>query len=168
MWQICSSVGKSLRIHPQKPETMEAIKSLAGGLAGAIVLTITHETLRRFVSEAPRMDVLGMRAISKIMRKAGKEPPANEELRAWAMVGDVVSNSLYYSLTGTGKDAWLRGGMLGASAGAGAVLLPGPLGLGTDPSNRSNETRAMTVGLYLLGGLVAAAVGSALASAKDK
>ncbi|MHC2990067.1 hypothetical protein OB13_00090 [Pontibacter sp. HJ8] len=147
---------------------MEAIKSLAGGLAGAIALTVTHETLRRFVSEAPRMDVLGMRAISKIMRKAGKEPPADGDLRTWAMVGDVVSNSLYYSLAGTGKNAWLRGGLLGAGAGAGAVLLPGPLGLGSDPSNRSDSTRAMTVGIYLLGGLVAAAVGSALASDKDE
>lgn len=142
---------------------MEISKALVSGLAGAVALTITHETLRRLVPEAPRMDVLGMRAISKIMKKAGAQPPADGELRTWAMVGDVVSNSLYYSLAGTGKDAWLRGGLLGAGAGAGAVLLPGPMGLGTDPSNRTNSTRAMTVGIYLLGGLVAAAVGSALA-----
>jgi hypothetical protein len=40
------------------------------------------------------------------------------------------------------------------------------MGLGSDPSNRTNSTRAMTVGLYLLGGVVAAAVGSALANDK--
>ncbi|GGG31633.1 hypothetical protein [Pontibacter amylolyticus] len=142
---------------------MEISKALVSGLAGAVVLTITHETLRRLVPEAPRMDVLGMRAISKIMKKAGAQPPADDTLRSWAMVGDVISNSLYYSLAGAGKDTWLRGSLLGAGAGAGAVLLPGPMGLGTDPSNRTNTTRAMTVGLYLLGGLVAAAVGSALA-----
>jgi hypothetical protein len=110
------------------------------------------------------MDVLGMRAISKMMKKAGKEPPANDTLHTWALVGDVVSNSLYYSLSGTGRDAWWRGALLGAGAGAGALLLPGPLGLGTDPSNRTTSTKAMTVAIYLLGGLVAAAVGSALAS----
>lgn len=114
------------------------------------------------------MDVLGMRAISKTMKKAGAQPPAGSALRAWAMVADVVSNSMYYSLAGAGKDAWLRGSLLGAGAGAGAVLLPGPMGLGTDPSNRTNGTRAMTVGLYLLGGMVAAAVGSALASDSKK
>lgn len=129
-------------------------------------MTITHETLRRILPQAPRMDVLGMRAISKTMKKIGKEPPADDDLHTWALIGDVVSNSLYYSLTGTGQGAWLRGGLLGAGAGAGALLLPGPMGLGTDPSNRSTETQAMTVGIYLLGGLVAAAVGSALASDK--
>jgi hypothetical protein len=115
------------------------------------------------------MDVLGMRAISKTMKKVGAQPPAGSALRTWAMVGDVVSNSIYYSLAGSGKDAWFRGSLLGAGAGAGAVLLPGPMGLGSDPSNRTNSTRAMTVGLYLMGGMVAAAVGRALASNnKDK
>ncbi|PKV62589.1 hypothetical protein [Pontibacter ramchanderi] len=141
---------------------MEVSKALVSGLAGAVSLTIAHETLRRLVPEAPRMDVLGMRAISKTMKKAGAQPPESSELRAWAMLGDIVSNSIYYSFVGSGKEAWLRGGLLGAGAGAGAVLLPGPMGLGTDPSNRTNTTRAMTVGLYLLGGLVAAAVASAL------
>jgi hypothetical protein len=145
---------------------MELSKALVGGLAGAVALTIAHETLRRFVPEAPRMDVLGMRAISKTMKKVGTQPPEGSALRAWAMAADVVSNSLYYSLAGAGKDAWLRGSILGAGAGAGAVLLPGPMGLGSDPSNRTNSTRAMTVGLYLLGGVVAAAVGSALANDK--
>ena len=142
---------------------MEVSKALVSGLAGAVALTIAHETLRRLVPEAPRMDVLGMRAISKTLKKAGAQPPAGSTLRAWAMAADVVSNSIYYSLAGSGKDAWLRGSLLGAAAGAGAVLLPGPMGLGADPSNRTNSTRAMTVGLYLMGGMVAAAVGNALA-----
>lgn len=143
---------------------MEVSKALVGGLAGAVALTITHETLRRIIPEAPRMDVLGMRAISKIMKKAGKQPPADDTLHTWALVGDVVSNSIYYSLSGTGREAWVRGALLGAGAGAGALLLPGPMGLGTDPSNRTTSTKAMTVAIYLLGGLVAAAVGSALAA----
>lgn len=142
---------------------MEVSKALVSGLAGAVALTIAHETLRRLVPEAPRMDVLGMRAISKTMKMAGGQPPEGSALRAWAMVADVVSNSLYYSLAGVGKDTCLNGSLLGASAGAGAVLLPGPMGLGSDPSNRTNTTRALTVGLYLLGGVVAGAVGSALA-----
>lgn len=144
------------------------IKAIAGGVAGAVVLTVVHETLRRFVPDAPRMDVLGMRSISTIMNKAGEEPPRDaEELHNWSLAGDVVSNSLYYSLAGTGKDAWWRGVLLGAAAGAGAVLLPGPLGLGEEPSNKTTKTQAMTVGYYLLGGLVAAAVGFALSDDED-
>lgn len=144
------------------------IKAMAGGFAGACVLTIMHESLRQVVPNAPRMDVLGMRSISKIMHKVGEEPPQDEhELHNWSLVGDVVSNSLYYSLAGTGKNAWWRGAALGAAAGAGALLLPGPLGLGEEPSNKTTKTQAMTVAYYLLGGLVAAAVGYAVSDQKD-
>ncbi|WP_237144298.1 hypothetical protein [Pontibacter pamirensis] len=139
------------------------IKAFAGGLAGACVVTVVHETLRRMMPDAPRMDVLGMRSISELMQKADMEPPQDkDELHTWALAGDIVSNSLYYSLAGTGKDAWWRGAVLGAAAGAGAVLLPGPLGLGEEPSNKTTRTQVMAVGYYLLGGLVAAAVGHAL------
>ncbi|WP_439880535.1 hypothetical protein ACSX1A_15415 [Pontibacter sp. MBLB2868] len=146
----------------------DILKAMAGGVAGACVLTLVHETLRRVVPDAPRMDVLGMRSISKLMQEAGEEPPRDrEELHNWSLAGDVVSNSLYYSLAGTGKSAWWRGALLGAAAGAGAVLLPGPLGLGEEPSNKTTKTQAMTVGYYLLGGLVAAAVGAALSDDAD-
>ncbi|GAB3534615.1 hypothetical protein GCM10027443_22060 [Pontibacter brevis] len=139
------------------------LKNFAGGLAAACVVTAVHETLRRVVSDAPRMDVLGMRSISELMQKADLEPPQDkDELHTWALAGDIISNSLYYSLAGTGKDAWWRGAVLGAAAGVGAVLLPGPLGLGEEPSNKTTKTQAMAVGYYLLGGLVAAAVGYAL------
>jgi hypothetical protein len=141
---------------------MKAINALAGGLAGACVVTALHETIRRTVPNAPRMDLLGMRAIAKIMRKAGEEPPQDDELHTWALGGDIVSNSLYYSLVGTDKNAWLRGAFLGAAAGIGGVLLPGPLGLGEAPSGRTTQTKAMTIGLYFVGGMVAAAVGRML------
>ncbi|RIJ37856.1 hypothetical protein [Pontibacter oryzae] len=145
-----------------------AIKAMVGGLAGACALTLLHETARRLMPDAPRMDVLGMRSITKIMKKAGEEPPQNkEELHNWALAGDMLSNSLFYSLAGTGKDAWWRGAILGAAAGAGAVFLPGPLGLGEEPSNKTHKTQAMTIGYYLLGGMVAAAVGHALSSDED-
>ncbi|MFT2009144.1 hypothetical protein ACMA1I_10755 [Pontibacter sp. 13R65] len=149
-------------------ETTNILKAMAGGLAGACFVTVLHESVRRLVPDAPRMDVLGMRAISKTMKKAGAEPPANDELHTWALIGDIVSNSLYYSLAGTGNSAWWRGAILGASAGVGAVALPGPLGLGEAPSNRTNKTRAMAFGLYFLGGLVAATVGYAITSDSDK
>ncbi|PRY06058.1 hypothetical protein CLV24_12840 [Pontibacter ummariensis] len=141
----------------------KVIKALAGGLAGACAVTLVHETVRRFTPNAPRMDILGMRSIAKLMREADEQPPSDrDELHTWALVGDVLSNSLYYSLAGTGKDAWWKGSVLGAAAGAGAVFLPGPLGLGEEPSNKTTETQAMAVAYYLLGGLVAAAVGYAL------
>lgn len=147
----------------------DMVKAFVGGLAGACVVTAVHETVRRLNPDAPRMDVLGMRSISKLMQKAGATPPQDkQELHTWALVGDVVSNSMYYSMAGTGKSAWWRGAVLGAAAGAGAVLLPGPLGLGEEPSNKTTQTQALAVGYYLLGGLVAAAVGFALSQDEDE
>jgi hypothetical protein len=141
-------------------------KSLAAGLAGAAVLTAVHETTRRVTPDAPRMDVLGERAIAKLMRGAGRTPPRGEKLHRLVLGGDIVSNSLYYALVGSGRDAWVRGAGLGLAAGIGAVLLPPVLGLGRAPRGVTARTKAMTVGYYLVGGLAAAAV-SRLLSAGD-
>lgn len=150
---------------------MDVLRALGSGLAGATVLTLIHETARRSrVPNAPRADVLGMRAIAKSMRKVGVEPPPDDRLFHWAMVGDMISNSLYYSLAGLGDErkAWLRGGLLGLGAGVGAVALPGPLGLGRGPSGRTRATQAMTVAWYLAGGLAAAATARWLSRGEDQ
>jgi len=134
-------------------------QSLLSGLAGAVALNVLHETVRQFVPGAPRADVLGMRSITKGFRKAGAQPPTGNTLYGLAMLGDVTSNALYYSLVGVSpKQPLLAGTALGALAGVGAVTLPGPMGLGDAPTTRTPATVAMTFGWYLFGGLVAGAV----------
>jgi hypothetical protein len=130
----------------------------ASGLAGACALTLIHESARQVIPNAPRMDILGMRAIAKSLRLLKQEPPSGERLHNITLVGDIISNSAYYSLVGVGKPerALLRGILLGLAAGLGAVLLPGPLGLGNAPSARTPETKVMTVGWYVAGGIAAA------------
>jgi hypothetical protein len=149
---------------------MKLTESLIGGVAGATVLTLIHETARRVNPDAPRMDLLGMRAIAKLMQGAGETPPGDSQLHNLAMAGDLISNSLYYSLIGAGKkdSVWLRGALLGLGAGVGGVVLPGPLGLGEKPSARTPQTQAMTVAWYLAGGLTAAAVSFLLAKTRKK
>ena len=139
---------------------MKPITVLAGGLAGAATVTLLHESIKRVVPEAPRMDRLGMQAISKGLKKAGMKVPKEEALFTMAMGGDLLSNALFYSVAGIGSDKniWLRGSLLGLAAGAAAVLLPEPLGLNKQPSNRTVATQVMTVGLYVTGALVATAV----------
>ena len=105
------------------------VTSLAAGLAGATVLTAIHETTRRVTPDAPRMDILGERAITKMMRGAGRTPPRGKKVHRLALGGDIVGNSLYYAMVGSGRDAWVRGAGLGLAAGIGAVLLPPVLGL---------------------------------------
>ena len=142
---------------------MKLLPSLAAGFAGAVALTALHEAARRLrPQDAPRMDVLGERGLRKILRLADLPQPAEGTAYTATMLGDILSNSLYYTLVGSGKHSVSRGLLLGAVAGAGGVLLPGPMGLGEAPSNRTPQTQAMTVAWYTVGGLVAGAVARAL------
>lgn len=142
---------------------MKLLPSLTAGFAGALVLTALHEIARRLRPEdAPRMDVLGMRGLRKLLGKADAPQPDDDTLFDMTMAGDIISNGLYYSLVSSGRHAQRRGLVLGALAGVGGVLLPGPLGLGTAPTNRTPQTQAMTVVWYTVGGLVAGAVARAL------
>jgi hypothetical protein len=108
------------------------------------------------------MDVYGRRAIARGMEAAGLEPPPEDRLQAVALGGDLVSNTLYYSLVGLGPPSIARGAALGAVAGVGAVVLPPFMGLGVRPGARTPQTAAMTICWYLVGGLVASAAHRAL------
>jgi hypothetical protein len=132
--------------------------ALAGGLAGALTLTAIHETARRALPDAPRMDTLGRRALARGIRAAGAEPPRGDRLQALALAGDVVSNTAYYALVGAGRPetALARGAALGAAAGLGAIVLPPLLGLGRAPRGLTARTKAMTFTWYLAGGVAAA------------
>ncbi len=142
---------------------MKILPSLAAGFAGAIALTVLHETARRLrPQDAPRMDVLGERGLRKILRLEDLPQPDHATVYSATMLGDVLSNGLYYTLVGSGKHSLGRGALLGVVAGIGGVVLPGPMGLGTAPSARTPQTQAMTVAWYTVGGLVAGAVAQAL------
>jgi hypothetical protein len=149
---------------------MNPSTALTGGLVGACAVTLLHETVKRVVPESPRMDLLGMNALSKGLKKAGMEQPDSRTLFTVALVGDLVSNALYYSLAGIGKNnqTLVRGTLLGLAAGLGAVFLPKPLGLNDKYSNRTVATQLMTIGLYVTGALVTASVIKMLEKKKRK
>lgn len=139
---------------------MKVLPAIEGGLSGAVALTLVHETVRRIYPQAPRMDLMGMTALSKMIRKAGETPPAQRKLYWYTMAGDVAANALFYSIAGLGKKKGVlqRGMALGLAAGVGAVILPKHLNLPNRHSNRTPATVALTIGIYLLGGVVAAGV----------
>ena len=142
---------------------MKLLPSLAAGFAGAIALNILHETVRRLrPQDAPRMDVLGERGLRKILNLADLPQPSEGKAYTATLLGDVLSNGLYYTVVGSGKHSLWRGLALGVAAGVGGVVLPGPMGLGEAPSNRTPQTKAMTVAWYTVGGLVAGTVAQAL------
>ncbi len=137
---------------------MKPLAQAAAGLAGATAVTLVNETVRRYVSDAPRMDALGERGMRMIARGLHAPQPSDATAHNAALVGDIALNSAYYALVGTGRKAWMRGAILGALAGLGAVILPPYLGMGRDASQRTNRTKVMTFAYYFTGGLVAAAI----------
>ncbi len=135
---------------------MKILRSLLAGLTGAIALNIVHEIVRRIDRDAPQVQLIGEEAITKSMKKIGTQPPKGLKLYLVTLAGDVISNALYYSLIGVGnkKSSLFRGAAQGAIAGLGALGLTKPMGLDDTPVNKTNKTKAMTIGWYTLGGLV--------------
>jgi len=134
-------------------------RSFASGMVGAVALTSVHQLARRMTDAAPRMDVLGERAIGRAAAATCGTVPPRSTLHRWALAGDLLANSAYYSLVTCGRDAqvWTRAVGLGLAAGVGALVLPSRLGLGDPPKSELLSNKVMTVAWYLLGGLAAAA-----------
>ena len=135
-------------------------RALTSGLAGALVLTGLHEAARHLLPHAPRMDVIGERALSRSFATVGRHPPEGRRLYQASLAGELLSNSLYYSMVGaTSRSRVLRSGLLlGLAAGLGAVLLPPRLGLGRPPGEKALLTPLLTIAWYTAGGIAAAAV----------
>ena len=136
-----------------------SIKSTIGGLAGACALTLLNESVKKLDKDAPRMDLLGMNAVARLMKGNSILTQTAGKLFPVALASDLVSNSLYYSMadTDTRKQTLIRGALLGLGAGVGAVTLPKTLGLNEEATTRTMKTKVLTVTWYLIGGLVAAA-----------
>jgi hypothetical protein len=133
------------------------ISTTIGGLAGATALTLINESVSKIDRGAPRLDLLGMNAVAKVVKPS--LPILNTRFFPLALGGDLISNSLYFSLAkGTTKqNTYLRGALLGLGAGVGAITIPQRLGINNAPVTATTKTKILTVAWYVLGGLVAAA-----------
>ena len=143
--------------------------SLTSGVIGAGVLTLIHQGARRRLPRAPRMDVVGMRAVDRVTELMGARVLPRPQLYRTALAGDLIANSLYYSMVPgrTAGDTWRRGLMLGAMAGIGALSLPERIGLGKPPDSGSRSNQFMTVAWYVLGGLATAAAANAFRTGRS-
>jgi hypothetical protein len=143
----------------------DSTRRLLSGSIGAAVLTAIHQIgcfLRPDI--APRMDVVGMRALARGYRTAGVPSPDEHLLYRQTLAGDLIANAAYYSAIPGRSSAvtWSRAAMLGLAAGVGAYVLPSRLHLGTPPNSQHLSNAVMTVGWYLAGALATAACAEAL------
>lgn len=135
---------------------MGKLINLVAGLSGAIALNLLHETLKKKNNSMPRVDLLGEDALQKTLHYFGGHIDQKDDLYKATLAGDVIGNTLYYSLIGAGgtKNIWPKAIALGLSAGIGAVTLPEPMGLDPEPVNKNDQVRLLTVGYYLFGAII--------------
>ncbi len=135
------------------------IRSTIGGLAGACALTVLNEGMKKLDRDAPRLDLLGMNAVARLVKGNDILPKTAGAIFPAALAADLATNTLYFGMAEARnqKDTLIRGAWLGLIAGVGAVILPKTLGLQQEATARTLKTRAMTVSWYFISGLVAAA-----------
>ncbi|KUJ52192.1 hypothetical protein [Chryseobacterium sp. JAH] len=124
-------------------------KKILAGLGGAIALNILHETIRKNFDNVPHINEVGEEALLKLTEHTTVNIKGENTLYAATLLGDVVSNGLYYATTATKND--LSSGLL---AGIGAIALPKKIGLNDEPVAENTKKKLMTVGYYLFGALV--------------
>lgn len=143
---------------------MGNITNLIGGLGGAIALTLLNEKLRKTSTNVPKLNLLGEDALSKTLHQVGVSLPKEQEKFQIALAGDIIGNTMYYSLIGgkKGKFIWPKAIFFGLSAGFGALKLPQPLGIDPTPVTKNTQTKVLTVGYYVFGALVTGLIIKAL------
>lgn len=134
-----------------------AASKMLSGLAGAAAVTGLNYLGKRLTADAPKLDLLGRRAVRKASDAVAGETPSEGTVQATALGGDLMTNSLFYSAVGVGraKRPEVRGLVAGLAMGTAVVVLAPMLGLGGKPLGRGAKGKAMAIGQYALGGLAA-------------
>jgi hypothetical protein len=108
-----------VRVNNHRDRQMKASLGLGSGLVGAASVTLINHLAKRYPPQAPRIDILGLQLARMAFNKARIDPPRGLPLKIVALIGGLVSNSIFYGLVGLGKPrtAWLRGGCTRAGNG---------------------------------------------------
>jgi hypothetical protein len=148
---------------------MKLASVIEGGITGATTLSLIQEALHKIDSESPRPLLHKSGVIKKIKKSSGKKGSAKLYV---TLAGELLAAASYFGLTGLGKkkNAVLRGGILGATAGLASAFLNNEkeengqmhgLHNGTLPSenDENDETKKMLLNvlLYTAGGMLAGA-----------
>lgn len=105
---------------------MKLASAIEGGLAGATTISLIGEALRKIDGKAPGANGIKSKKLKKRLKKAGsKKNGAKSTEQYIRLAGDLLGAASVLGFTSLGKkkNAVLRGALLGAAAGLGAVLL---------------------------------------------
>jgi hypothetical protein len=153
-----------------KIQTMKLANAIEGGLAGATTISLIGETLRKIEGKPAGTNGLNGKKFKKRLKKADHKKPQKALEQYIHLAGDVLgaASMLGFSSIGKKKNAVLRGALLGAAAGVGAILLDD---FKQDKDNGklnghegfpfvklakdSNVQKALEVAMFTIGGMIA-------------
>lgn len=146
-----------------------ASSALRGGLAGASVLSVLHEIFKKVDKHTPRQESLGINTIAKAVKVINGNSVTHQKLVHLPLVGELIANTLYFSLAGLGskKNLLMRSALLGLTAGLGTLVLPQHLGL-TESVDQPMKTKVTTIAGIFIGSLIAAAAIKAIQKREKK
>jgi hypothetical protein len=146
---------------------MKLSSAIEGGLAGATTISLLGQTLRKINGDSSHVNVFNGKNLKKRFKKAKSKKPLKATKQFIGLAGDLLGSTAFLGLKPLNKrkNAVLRGALLGTAAGLGSVLLDGHRGNketfhgenGHSLTPRTNDslTRALEVGLYAVGGMIA-------------
>lgn len=139
---------------------------LGAGLAGAVSLSILNELSRRLDPRAPRLEMIGERALTAGLQRLGAHRPRGTKLRKLGILSDLLANSIVYGALFAGRPRPLqRGTLAGLLAGAAALVAAPALGLDRRLRSAPAATQ-LALARYLGAGMAASAFYKAVATAK--
>lgn len=124
-------------------------KKILAGMGGAIALNIIHEVIRKNFQNVPHINEVGQEALVKTIKHTPINITGKENIYATTLIGDIISNGLYYANTATKHN--LASGII---AGTAAITLPKQIGLDDEPVAGNSKKMVMTVGYYIAGALI--------------
>jgi hypothetical protein len=147
---------------------MKLASAIEGGLAGATTISLLGETLRKINGKPSGTTGFNGKKLKKRFKKGKSKKPLKATKQYVRLAGELLGSTAFlgFSSLGKKKNAMLRGALLGTAAGLGAVLLndhnkdePGTNGHEGYPTllpaSDTMLSKALEVGLFTIGGLIA-------------
>lgn len=146
---------------------MKLSSAIKSGLAGAATISVLGETLQKMNGNASHPNVINGKNLKKRFKKAKSKKRGRATKEFIGLAGDLLSNASLLGLNKLTKkkNAVLRGALLGAAAGLGAVWLNGRDDEDTNGKEEGHSfikiakdpvlEKALEVALFTVGGMVA-------------
>jgi hypothetical protein len=160
---------------------MKLASAIEGGLAGATTISLLGETLRKMDGHSSHLNAFNGKHLKKRFKKAKSKKPMRATKGFIELAGDLLGSTAFLGINSLGKkkNAMLRGALLGAAAGLGSVLLKendrsdhrqnGHEGYpSTMLAKEPLLAKALEVGLFTAGGMIAAKVIQGVSKKKKK